>query len=99
MTIRHVVMWKLATEDPAERAEQIERMSQKLRGLVGVVPSLASLTVGPDVVGGGNWDVCLVTDFADRAGLDEYQVHPSHQEVAAYVRSVVSERAAVDFEI
>jgi len=67
VTIRHVVMWKLATEDPAERAEQIERMSQKLRGLVGVVPSLASLTVGPDVVGGGNWDVCLVTDFADRA--------------------------------
>ena len=52
-----------------------------------------------DVVGGGNWDVALVADFADRAGLDAYQTHPDHQAVAGYIRSVVSDRVAVDFEV
>jgi hypothetical protein len=99
VTIRHVVAWQLATEDPALRAEHARRISDDLMALQGVVPSILDIKVGADVVGGGNWDVALVADFADRAGLDEYQIHPDHQAVVAYVRSVVSGRVAVDFEV
>ncbi|MFT3797224.1 Dabb family protein [Microbacterium sp.] len=99
MTIRHVVAWKLAAEDPAERAAQAQKISEDLAALRGVVPSIVDLTIGPDVVGGGNWDVALVADFADQAGLDAYQTHPDHQAVVGYVRSVVSDRVAVDFEL
>ena len=35
----------------------------------------------------------------DAAGLDAYQVHPAHQEVVGYVRSVAGGRSAVDFEV
>ncbi|MDQ1130632.1 Dabb family protein [Microbacterium sp. SORGH_AS_0888] len=99
MTIRHVVAWRLATEDPDERAEQAARIARELNALKGVVPALIDITVGPDVVGAGNWDVALVADVADAEALDAYQRHPAHQAVVGYVRSVVAERVAVDFEI
>lgn len=97
--IRHIVAWRLASDDAAERAAQARRITDDLLALRGVVPSIVDITVGPDVIGGGNWDVALVADFADRAGLDAYQTHPDHQLVVAYVRSVVADRVAVDVEI
>jgi len=99
MTLRHIVAWKLASDDADERAAQARKIADDLGALRGVVPSIIDITVGPDVVGGGNWDVALVADFADQAGLDAYQTHPDHQAVVGYVRSVVRDRVAVDFEI
>lgn len=99
MTLRHVVAWKLASSDAEERAVQARKIADDLNALRGVVPSLLDITVGGDVLGGANWDVALVADFADQAGLDAYQTHPDHVAVVGYVRSVVSERVAVDFEI
>lgn len=98
MTLRHVVAWKIAATDPETRAEHAQGIADRLAALVGVVPSIGSLSVGPNVID-GNWDVALVADFADEAALDAYQTHPDHQAVVAYVRSVVSDRVAVDFEI
>ena len=97
--IRHIVAWRLASQDPAERAAQAQKMSDDLGALRGVVPSLLEITVGPDVLGGGNWDVALIADFADQAGLDGYQTHPSHQAVVGFVRSVVADRVCVDLEV
>ena len=98
--IRHVVTWKLAAEDAGERAEQAAEVARRLNALDGVVPQLRSISAGanaayPDT----NWDVTLVADFDSIAALEEYQVHPAHEEVVAYVRSVVASRAAVDFEV
>ena len=97
--IRHIVAWRLATEDPAEKAAQGRKIAEDLLALQGVVPSIEAISVGPDVVGGTNWDVALVAGVADQAALDAYQNHPDHQAVVAYVRSVVADRVAVDFEI
>ncbi|MGB4778483.1 Dabb family protein [Microbacterium sp.] len=97
--IRHVVAWKLKTQDAGERTAQAQKIADDLSALRGVVPSIIDISVGPDVVGGANWDVALVADFADAAALDEYQTHPAHLAVVGYVRSVVSDRAAVDFEL
>jgi len=98
--IRHVVSWKLAAEDAVERAEQAAEVARRLNALDGVVPQLRSISAGantayPDT----NWDVTLIADFDSIAALEEYQVHPAHEEVVAYVRSVVASRAAVDFEV
>lgn len=100
MTIRHIVAWKLAADDAAVRAEHAAEVARRLQSLMGVVPTLRSLSAGPNAAYADvNGDVALVADFDDVAGLDAYQVHPAHQEVAAYVRSVVSSRIAVDFEV
>jgi len=97
--IRHIVAWKLKSEDPVEKAAQAQKMSADLMALKGLVPSIIDIAVGPDVVGGDNWDIAIVADFADQSALDAYQQHPDHQAVAGYVRSVVGERASVDFEV
>ncbi|WP_431074203.1 Dabb family protein [Microbacterium phyllosphaerae] len=98
--IRHVVTWKLAAEDTGERAEQAAEVARRLNALDGVVPQLRSISAGANAAyPDSNWDVTLVADFDSIAALEEYQVHPAHEEVVAYVRSVVASRAAVDFEI
>ncbi len=100
MTIRHVVTWSLAAEDASVRAEQAAEVARRLQSLVGVVPSIRALSTGPNVAyPDGNSDVAVVIDFDDVGGLDAYQTHPAHQEVAGYIRSVVSGRMAVDFEV
>ena len=96
MTILHIVSWKLAATDPAEKAGHAAGMVARLGGLVGVIDEIRSLRVGPDVVGGGNWDVALVAEFDDEVGLAHYQTHPAHVEVVGYVRAVTAERMAVD---
>jgi len=96
MTILHIVTWKLSATDPADKAEHAAQMAARLGALVGVVDEIRSLRIGPDVVGGANWDIALVAEFDDEAALGRYQVHPAHVAAGAYVRSVVAERMAVD---
>lgn len=98
MTIRHVVSWKLAATDPAEKAEHAAQIVSGLESLVGVVGEIRSLQVGADVAGDGNWDVALIADFDDLTAVARYQVNREHQKVAAFIRSVVAERMAVDLE-
>ena len=98
--IRHIVSWKLAAEDVATKAEQSAQISALLNGLVAVIPEIRSLTVASNSVDiAGNWDVVLVADYDHAAGLETYIAHPEHQKVAGYIRSVVAERSAVDFEL
>lgn len=97
--IRHVVSWKLAEPDAVRRGEQAAEVARRLNALMGVVPELRAVSAGanlahPDV----NWDVTLVADVDSLEALEAYQVHPAHQEVGAYLRSVVASRVAVDFE-
>jgi hypothetical protein len=96
--LKHVVCWRIADADSAEGQEKVERIVSALQSLVGTVPSIRGLSVGPTVVTGPNhWDLGLIVDFDDEAGLEAYQVHPEHQKVGAYIRSVVREQATVDF--
>ncbi|QPE04211.1 Dabb family protein [Microbacterium schleiferi] len=100
MTLRHVVMWTMAAGDATTRAEHAAEVARRLNALVGVVPEIRALSAGanseyPDV----NADVVLIMDVDDLDSLEAYQVHPAHEEVAGYIRSVVASRHAVDFVI
>lgn len=98
--IKHMVSWKLASTDADARREQTEKIISGLNSLVGTVPSIRSLAAGATVIDGPNhWDLGLIVEFDDQAGLAEYQSNPDHQAVGSYIRSVMSEQAAVDFEI
>jgi beta-xylosidase len=99
MTVRHVVSWQLSASDPATRAEHAAAIVRGLRSLVGVVQEIRELHTGVDMAGSSNWDVALIADFDDLDAVSRYQVHPAHQEVAVFIRSVVAQRMAVDFEV
>ena len=96
--LKHVVSWKIADAASPEGQKQVASIVAGLESLVGAVPSIRALSVGPSVVTGAqHWDLGLVVDFDDEAGLEAYQVHPEHQRVAAHIRSLVSGQAVVDF--
>jgi Stress responsive A/B Barrel Domain len=95
--IRHVVLWNLSSTDPEQRRRDIDGMQERFTALVGVVPGLRALTLAPDLgATDGNWDVMLLSEHDDEDALAAYQAHPAHVEAAAFVRSVVRERACLD---
>ena len=100
MPIRHVVAFRLSDPDPQVRSAQAADAAERLRGLVGVVPSLRAMDAGANALDlPGNWDLVLVADVDDAAGLDAYVTHPEHEKVAAFIGGIRADRVAVDFEV
>lgn len=99
--IKHIVMWTLKPEaEGGTAAENAQKMKTMLEGLNGVIPTLSHLEVSTDIVAASpEADVCLYSEFATREDLDAYQVHPEHQKCVAFIKSIVSSRHVLDFEI
>lgn len=96
--IRHIVSWKLASEDAAQRQSDAEGIRERLEALRGQLAA-ELIEVGFDLNDTeGNWDVVLNSVFATRDDLAAYQVHPAHVEAAGFIKSVVSARSCVDYE-
>lgn len=94
-SLTHVVLFKLKDNNSQAVAMAVER----LRSLGGKVPALRSLEVGQDVVRSPrSYDVALIACFDSLADMQAYQVHPSHQEVLAYMQAAAAAIIAVDFE-
>lgn len=98
--VKHIVLWKLKDEaqgnDKTTNAQQIK---ERLEALRGQIDGLLNIEVGIDFLGGNNFDVALYSELTSREALDAYQSHPLHQAVLPFVREVVSDRKAVDFEV
>lgn len=93
--LTHIVFFKL--QDPT--AENMLALQQKLLTLRHNVPQVRDLEVGVDVLRSPrSFDVALIVRLDSLADLEGYQNDPYHQEVLAYVKSVISEAKAVDFE-
>jgi hypothetical protein len=99
--IRHIVMWKLKeSAEGASRAENAVKLKEKLEGCRNIVPGILHLEVG--LAGAGldsTYDVVLVSDFADKASLDAYQVHPTHEALKSFVGAVRESRECVDYVV
>lgn len=95
--LRHVITWRLAATDAMTKGRDAATISAALEGLVPLIAEIRSLTVaGNGVHIDGNWDLVLIIDFDDEAGLRVYGPHPEHQRVVDIIGPLVSERAAID---
>lgn len=94
--ITHIVMFKLKDQG----AEGVAKAKELLLSMEGKVEQLRYLEVGTDVLRSErSYDLALITKFDSLEDLQGYQVHPYHAEqVAAYMRSVSSAVAVVDYE-
>lgn len=80
--------------------ENASLMVAKLTALKNLVPQVVEIDAGVDFNrSDAAWDVALYTTFQTRSDLDAYQVHPEHQKVVEFVRSVVASRCVVDYEV
>jgi hypothetical protein len=91
-------MWRL-DEAAGDKTGNALKLKQLLEGLNGRIPGLLKLEIGIDFSKEGeSSDVVLYSEFESNAALQAYQVHPAHNEVISFVKSVRSERRVVDYE-
>lgn len=98
--IKHIVLFNFKeTALGADKAANIARAKAMLENLVGRIPTLLSMSAGPNAVPGATaWDFALVAEFETIEALQQYTVHPEHKKVSEFMSSVRSDRASVDFE-
>ena len=90
--ITHIVMMKFTEADSAAQAREL------LYGLVGKVPTLLELQAHLDITRSDrSYDLVLLTRHADAQGLSDYQAHPAHVEVGAWLKAHAAHLAVVDF--
>jgi hypothetical protein len=93
--LKHIVCWKLKEES---KQENLVRMKSLLDSLPPVISEIKEFEVGIDVLKTEtSYDITLYSAFEDAAALKRYQVHPAHEEVAGFIKSVTEKRAVVDY--
>ncbi len=95
--IEHIVLFRFKPETSDATKTKI---IQELLDLRSRIPSIRDISAGANFCDRSKgYDYGLVVRFADRQGLDEYQVHPDHQKVVVeWVRPNLAEILAVDYE-
>jgi len=99
--IKHIVVWKLKDEaHGSNKTENAKHIKANLEALAGKIPGLLKIEVGFDFSKtDSSFDLVLYSEFATRADLDNYQVHPLHKEIMPFIMEARSERILVDYEI
>lgn len=99
--IKHIVMWKLRDfAEGADRAANAVRMKQLLDACATISPgTLAFEVVLPQNGLEATYDIILYAEFADRAALDGYLHHPTHEACKSFIGAIRSERQCMDYEI
>ena len=91
----HIVCWKYKPDVPEIRREEHRH---RLRELSQLVPGVARLNVGADILHlDRSFDTGLVAEFESREALDAYSEHPEHQAVVAIGREIAEKAVSVDF--
>ena len=94
--LTHIVIWKYRGDIEREVREEHVRL---LRSLKSKIAEIESLSVGFDELKlPRSFDTGLVAVFRDHAALEAYTVHPEHQKVVAFGKSISEQVASVDFE-
>ncbi|UFZ03747.1 Dabb family protein [Bradyrhizobium ontarionense] len=98
--IRHIVMWRLRAETPAERTAARLKVKTLFEGLRGRIDGLTRIEVGLDVSNVDYaCDVVLFSEFASSAALTAYASHPEHLRVREELGDIRIGRFQVDYPI
>lgn len=75
-------------------------MTSRLLELKKLIPEIKFMEVGRNVIyPEQNHDLVLVSEFNSLADLELYATHPEHLKVVAFVKEIVTSRAAIDYEL
>lgn len=89
-------MWKVKDRNQ----ETLNKIKNDLEGLKDKISEIKEIEVGIDFNGSdAAYDVVLYSVFENKEGLNTYQNHPEHLNVAVFIKSVVTSRVVVDYEV
>ena len=96
--VKHIVMWNVRGESPAQKKESATLVKTAFESLSGKIPGLTRLEVGLDVSAVDYaCDVVLYTEFESQESLDAYATHPEHLRVKQLVGDIRIARHQVDY--
>lgn len=91
--ITHIVLWKL------HRLEDVPAMQAQLASLSETVPRIQKLSIGvPSSPEGPMAHISLYSEFQSWEDLETYKQHPAHLKVVDFIKPLVLERMASDYE-
>ncbi|MCS6766303.1 MAG: Dabb family protein [Candidatus Protistobacter heckmanni] len=97
--IKHIVMWNLRGDSPAQKEAAILHVKTAFEGLRGRIPGMRHLEIGVDDSGVDYaCDVVLYSEFDSREALQAYASHPEHLRVREELGGVRIARFQVDYE-
>ena len=96
--VRHIVAWnfKEGFTDGQNRQNAL-KIKSALEALPQVIGGIVEMKVCADTLPTGNRDVVLNSLFRSEQALADYQAHPEHNKVSAFVGTVMQNRACVDY--
>ncbi|WP_288477070.1 Dabb family protein [uncultured Clostridium sp.] len=95
--IKHIVAWKLKEENKKDNALKIKVALEDLKDFI---PEIKHIEVGINLNNtSAAMDVVLYSEFDNMNDLNSYQVNPHHVKTSNFVKSVVTERKVVDYEV
>ena len=99
--IKHIVMWKLKEHaEGADRATNAQRMKQRLDECATIAPGTLKFEVVLAQPGlEATYDIVLYSEFTDKAALEAYLHHPTHEACKPFIGAIRSERQCMDYEI
>lgn len=91
--IKHIVLFKVNNKS------KIEEAKEKILSLKNDIPQIIDIEVGSDI----NFDKTasdfgLITILKDKKDLEIYASHPKHLEVIKFIKTIATERKAIDWE-
>ena len=93
--VKHIVLYTL--KDGVEKEPTIKMIASVLEPRVGKIPGLKHLEVRQAYSGG--MDYALYSEFESREALENYAVHPLHQEAKTHFFHLLDSRVAADYEL
>jgi hypothetical protein len=99
--IKHIVMWKLKDEaEGTDRLTNAREMKRRLDACADIVPGILTFEVTLAQPGlEATYDVVLYSEFADKAALDAYAVHPLHKALVPFIGAIREGRQCMDYEV
>lgn len=96
--VKHIVLYNAKDGKEEYIKNQYRPMKEALTSLVGKIDGLLTVEVAVTYKEDSH-DICLYTEFTDRASLEAYRTHPAHLEAAKIVRSMTKDRVSADYEV
>ena len=98
--IKHIVMWNVRGETPAEKDRAIAAVREAFEGLRGRVAGLRHLEIGVDASRVPYaCDVVLYSEFESAQALRDYADHPAHLLARERVGDLRTARYQVDYSV
>lgn len=97
--IRHIVAWNFKEEfSREENSQNAQEAKEKLEALKDCVPHVISIQVRINLESTSTRAVVMESLFANKEELANYQIHPKHKEVGAFIGFAFTDRVCLDFE-